>query len=99
MAQDSTRVVRGHTRIVITGRKLREVTIVDVVPVEAPWFTTRVVHFCGRSADGPFTSSGKLFAWGQRLAISRRARVHFRREVRYPCLLITALQLYCVTST
>jgi len=36
MAQDSTRVVRGHTRIVITDGELREVTIEDAVPVEAP---------------------------------------------------------------
>jgi len=51
MAQDSTRVALGHTRIVTTHGELREVTIEDVVPVEAPWFTTRV-ELSGRSADG-----------------------------------------------
>jgi len=55
MVQDATRVVRGHTRIVTTDGELREVTFEDAVPGEAPWFTTRVVHFRGRTADGPFT--------------------------------------------
>jgi len=99
MAHGSTRVVRGHTRSVITNGELREVTIEDAVPAEAPCSP----HELNISVVGVRTArlltTGKPFAWDLRLAISCRARVHFRRGVRYQCLIITAPLLCCVTLT
>ena len=38
------REVCGHTHIFITDGKLRDVTMEDAGPGEAPWLTTRVEH-------------------------------------------------------
>jgi len=99
MAQDSTRVVRGHTRIVIIDGGLREVTIEDAVPAEAPCSPHELSISVVGVRTARLLTTGKPVALGQRLAISCRARVHFRRGIRYLCLFITASLLCCVTST
>ena len=50
MAQDSTRVALGHTRIVTTHGELREVTIEDAAYTDRPvgellWIRVRVRHW------------------------------------------------------
>jgi len=90
MARDSTRVVRGHTRIVITDGELREVTTEDAVPVKRRGLPHDLCISLVEVRTACLLTTGKPFPWGQRLAISRRALVHFRRGTRYPCLIITA---------